>query len=151
MSNFGIDTEAYEDIIGPLPAVNEENSKKENVDEAIQDVIIGIVAESQPIVGNVIKVVFSLLSYVSDKYMPSEDMDDFKKYVEEKIQLEENKVDKYFINIGENAYIKNYIGFESLDDIETFMNFDYKKIYKKIFPSQNVYIASITFEVIDFL
>ena len=151
ISNFGIDTEAYEDIIGPLPAVNEENSKKENVDEAIQDVIIGIVAESQPIVGNVIKVVFSLLSYVSDKYMPSEDMDDFKKYVEEKIQLEENKVDKYFINIGENAYIKNYIGFESLDDIETFMNFDYKKIYKKIFPSQNVYIASITFEVIDFL
>ena len=31
------------------------------------------------------------------------------------------------------------------------MNFDYKKIYKKIFPSQNVYITSITFVVIDFL
>ena len=57
-------------------------------------------AYTQPIAGNVIKVVFSLLSYVSDKYLPNEDMDDFKKYAQEKIQKEENKVDKYFINIG---------------------------------------------------
>ena len=31
------------------------------------------------------------------------------------------------------------------------MNFDFKKIYKKIFPSQKVYIASIAFLIIGFL
>ena len=63
-------------------------------------------------------------------------MDDFRKYAQKKIKLEENKNDKYFINIGENAYIKNYIGFKSLEDIELFMNFYYKKIYRKIYPSK---------------
>ena len=145
ISNFAIDTEAYEDIIGALPAVNEDNNKKNDIDKAIQDVIIGVASNSEPITGNIIRVVFSLLSFASDKYMPNENMDDFRKYAQEKIKLEENKPDKYFVNIGENAYIKNYIGFQSIEDIETFMNFDYKKIYKKIFPSNNVYIVSIVF------
>ena len=149
ISNFAIDTEAYEDIIGPLPAVNEDNSKKSDVDKSVQDVIVGVVSDSDPVAGNVIKVVFSLLSFASDKYMPSEKMDDFRKYAQERIKLEENTPDKYFINIGENAYIKNYIGFQSLEDIETFMNYDYKKIYEKMFPSKSVFIVSIIFLIVN--
>ena len=80
ISNFVIDTEAYTDIIGALPSINEQNSDKKNdIDNAIQDVIIGIAFDSDPIAGNIIKVVFSLLSFASDKYMPNENMDDFRK------------------------------------------------------------------------
>ena len=149
MSNFVIDTEAYEDLIGELPAINEENTQSNNLDNAIQDVLVAIISDTEPIVGSIVKVGFSLLSFVSDKYKPNEKMEKFKKYVEEKIKSEENKPDEYFINIGENAYIKNYIGFRSMEDMETFMNFDYK-IYKKIFPSNNVKKASIAFLILDF-
>ena len=151
VSNFAIDTEAYQDIIGDLPSVNEENKEKNEVDKSIQDVIIGIVSSSEPVVGNVLNVVFSLLSFSSKKYMPNKMMEEFKKYAEKRIKEEENIIDKYFINIGENAYIKNYIGFQSLKNIETFMNFDYKKIYKKIFPSKNVIIVSSIFLALDIL
>ena len=83
--------------------------------------------------------------------MPNEKMQEFKKYTEERIKEEENKQDKYYINIGDNAYIKNYIGFQSLQDSETFMNFNYKNLYKKIFPSKNVITVSIIFLVIDII
>ena len=75
-------------------------------------------------------------------------MEDFKHYTQDKIKEEENKIDKYYINIGENAHIKNYIGFQSLEDSETFMNFNYKNLYKKIFPSKNVITVSIIFLVL---
>ena len=77
-------------------------------------------------------------------------MDEFKKYTEEKLKLEENKTDQHYIHIGENAYTKNYIGFQSIEDIETFMNFDFK-IYKKIFPSKSVHICSIILLIIDII
>ena len=150
ISNFIIDTEAYEDIIGNLPSINEDNSntKKQQLDKGIQDVIIGIVSDSEPIAGNALKLFFSLLSFSTNRYMPNEKMEDFKQYTQEKIKEEENKIDKYYINIGENAYIKNYIGFQSLEDSETFMNFNYKKLYKKIFQSKNVITVSIIFLIL---
>ena len=148
MSNFAIDTEAYEDILGALPETNDDSDEKQNFDKNIQDVIIGVASEGNSIAENALKVVFSLLSFTSNQYMPNERMEEFKKYAEERIKDEENKNDRYYINIGENAYIKNYIGFQSLEDTETFMNFDYKKIYKKIFPSKSVIIVSIIFLVL---
>ena len=151
MSNFAIDTESYEEILGALPDNNDDSDEKKNVDNNIQDVIIGVASEGDPFAENALKVVFSLLSFTSDQYMPNERMADFKKYAQERLKEEENKPDKYYINIGENAYIKNYIGFQSLEDTEIFMNFDYKKIYKKIFPSKSVIIVSIIFLVLIIL
>lgn len=153
ISNFVIDTEAYEDIIGSLPSINEDNSESKNkeLDKGIQDVIVGITSDVEPIAGNALKLFFSLLSFSTNRYMPNEKMQEFKKYTEERIKEEENKHDKYYINIGDNAYIKNYIGFQSLQDSETFMNFNYKNLYKKIFPSKNVITVSIIFLVIDII
>ena len=151
ISNFAIDTEAYEDLLGALPETNEDSDEKQNFDQNVQDVIIAVVSEGNSLAENALKVVFSLLSFTSNQYMPNERMEEFKKYAEEKIKEEENKTDKYYIHIGENSYIKNYIGFQSLEDTETFMNFDYKKIYKKIFPSKSVIIVSIIFLVLVIL
>ena len=72
------------------------------------------------------------------------DKEEFKDYVVKKLEAEENKVDKYYLNVGENAYIKNYIGFKSLNDINRFMNFDYN-IYKDKYPTYTARIlAGIT-------
>ena len=51
------------------------------------------------------------------------------------IMIKKNSKIMYYKNVGENAYIKNYIGFKNLDDINTFMNFDYK-IYEDIYPTK---------------
>ena len=116
VSNFAIDTEAYQDIIGDLPPINEENKniEKKEIDKGIQDVLVGIASSSDPVAGNVLNIVFSLLSFSSKRYIPNQMMEDFKKYAEKRIKEKENRIDKYFINIGENAYIKNYIGFQSI-------------------------------------
>ena len=151
ISNFAIDTEAYEDLLGELPETNEDSDEKQSFDQNVQDVIIAVISEGNSLAENALKVVFSLLSFTSNQYMPNERMEEFKKYAEERIKEEENITDKYYINIGENAYIKNYIGFQSLEDTEIFMNFDYKKIYKKIFPSNSVIIVSIIFLVLVIL
>ena len=49
-------------------------------------------------------ILFSLKSFLSNKFMPNNKMEEFKKYTEEKLKLE--KTDQYYIHIGENAYIK---------------------------------------------
>ena len=83
-------------------------------------------------VESIYKASFSLISLIIDA---DNDKEEFKDYVQKKIENEENEFDKYYKNVGENAYIKNYIGFKNLDDINTFMNFDYK-IYEDIYPTK---------------
>lgn len=149
ISNFVIDIESYEDIIGVLPAFNEEDDKKSEINKGIQNIIIDVISNGEPLQTAIVKLVFSLLSFTSNKLKTKENIKNFRKYAEQRIKKEENIVDKYFINIGKNIYIKNYIGFKSLKDIETFMNFDYKKRYNEIFPSKNVIKVSIAFLILD--
>ena len=54
------------------------------------------------------------------------------------METEENTIDKYYINVRENVFIKNYIDFKSLNDINTFTNFDYN-IYKDKYPTHTAY------------
>ena len=102
ISNFILDTEAYKDILGDLPSINEENKKDSNKDNVFQDIILGIISDSSSAI--VMNILFSLKSFLSNKFMPNNKMEEFKKYTEEKLKLE--KTDQYYIHIGENAYIK---------------------------------------------
>jgi hypothetical protein len=52
--------------------------------------------------------------------------------------------------VGENAYIKNYIGFKSLNDINIFMNFDYN-ICKDKYPTSTARVLAIITIVIGVL
>ena len=47
---------------------------------------------------------------------------------------DEENIDIYFNHIGDNFYVKNYIGFKKVEDINKFLKFDYS-IYKKKFPN----------------
>ena len=66
-------------------------ANKKTLDSFIQDIIIGIVSDSQPLAGNIVRLAFSLFSFVSDNYIPNENMEDFKKYAKERIISKENK------------------------------------------------------------
>ena len=90
---------------------------------------------------------FNLISFIKDS---DNDKEKFKKYVEKKLETEENKIDKYYLNVGENAYIKNYIGFKSLKDINRFMNFDYN-IYKDNYPTKTAYKLALATGIFSIL
>ena len=61
-------------------------------------------------------------------------------YINKKIKEEEN-IDTYFKKIYYNEYVKSYIGFRSIDDIEKFNTIDFS-LYKNIFPNIIVIIFS---------
>ena len=89
----------------------------------------------------------SLLSFSSDKNLVK-----FERYAKERIQqLEEEKnIDKYYNNLGDNFYSKNYIGFKSTQDLNKFMTFDFN-IYKDIFPNyESSQCAAFLFSIIVF-
>ena len=65
-------------------------------------------------------------------------------YILEKFK-EENNIDTYYKNIYDNLYSRNYIGFESIDQINKFISIDFKDKYKILFPN----IAAIVFGFIS--
>ena len=61
-------------------------------------------------------------------------------YINKKIKEEKN-IDTYFKKIYYNEYVKSYIGFKSIDDIEKFNTIDFS-LYKNIFPNKSPIIFS---------
>ena len=59
----------------------------------------------------------------------------FLDYMEERLEFNENNVDKYYMNIGDNYYVKNYILFQNIEDLEKFLNFDFS-LHKRLFPNK---------------
>ena len=108
-----------------LKIVVQISSDKDNDNDDIDTELIGIGAKA-------------FLVLLSDEY--NKRLDKFKKFIEEKIyENEEENIDKYIEHIGDNFYVKNYIGFKSPQDINKFTKFNYD-IIKKTFPNT---IASI--------
>jgi len=78
------------------------------------------------------------------------------KYIEKKFN-EESNIDKDYIYIGNNNYVKNYIGFKSEEDKNNFEKIDFS-LYKNRYPSYSFVICSIicagvffAFMVINFI
>jgi hypothetical protein len=61
--------------------------------------------------------------------------DDITYYINKKFNEEKN-IDKYYKKIYYNLYIKNYIGFESYEQMNSFMNIDLHHLYFKKFPNK---------------
>ena len=84
------------------------------------------------------------LLYTVLTYEYNQNVEKFNDYVKEQIELlDEDNIDIFYEHIGDNMYVKNYIGFRSVEDINKFMRFDYN-IYKKKFPSFNAAIGAIS-------
>ena len=131
--NFIIDVAAFKDYYDDELDPKNYNYNNDRIGQGIEfgENLINVFV-SDFSVESIYKASFSLISLIIDA---DNDKEEFKDYVQKKIENEENEMDKYYKNVGENAYIKNYIGFKNLDDINTFMNFDYK-IYEDIYPTK---------------
>ena len=68
------------------------------------------------------------------------------KYFNKKISEDKN-IDKCYKKIYDNIYIKNYIGFESHEQMNFFMNSDFRKFFFIRFPN----IISFIFTIISFI
>lgn len=131
-NNFIVDLAAYKDNYDE-DLNNNNNNKNDNGMEFGENLINIIVSDNY--LESILKASYTLYNLITDA---DNDKEKFKEYVEEQLETEENDIDKYYINVGENAYIKNYIGFKSLDDINRFFNFDYN-IYKYNYPTRTAY------------
>jgi len=132
LSNFVVDLAAYKDNYNDN--LNNQNNDRDDKGINFGENLISIFVHDD-YVEKLIKASFSLISLIEDS---DNEKEKFKNYVENKLETEENKIDKYYLNVGENAYIKNYIGFKNLKDVNRFMNFDYN-IYKDNYPTKTAY------------
>ena len=144
-SNFIIDIAAFKDKYNDNLNYQNNNNKEDKGVEFGEKLINIFVSDNY--VESLLKASISLISLITDS---DNDKEKFKNYVEKKLETEENEIDKYYINVGENAYIKNYIGFKSLNDIDKFMDLDYN-IYKYKYPTKVAYQLALATGIIVFI
>ena len=140
-NNFIVDLAAYKDNYDD-DLTNNNNNKNDNGMEFAENIINIIVSDNY--LESILQASFTLYNLITDA---DNDKEKFKEYVEEQLKTEENDIDKYYTNVGENAYIKNYIGFKNLDDINKFFNFDYN-IYKYNYPTKTAYKLALATGII---
>ena len=74
----------------------------------------------------------------------------FMDYLEEKLEIDENNDDKYYTHIGDNYYVKNYIGFRNNGEFDQFLNFGFS-LHERLFPNKISGIFTIICLVLFFL
>ena len=123
-TNFILDEDAFYEIFGKNEDDDDDNNNNNKDDDDDKD-------EMAEALTNLVQ-----SSINSQKYQQ------LINYINKKIKEEKN-IDTYFKKIYYNEYIKSYIGFRSIDDIEKFNTIDFS-LYKNIFPNK----SAITFSFI---
>ena len=146
MNNFILDSETYEEIFGDeeylkkiadiLGIEEEEKSENENVVvETVTKIFQEVKDLSEELSEMSLQLKGAKLLIKILLYAYNERMERFQKFIKEKVEfLDKNNNDFYLEHIGDNFYTKNYIGFKSIEDIDKFLEFDFR-IYKNIFPN----------------
>ena len=160
MNNFLIDLELFEDIFGSLKVLEDldlsdildddnkdkNDNEKDNDDEDEEIKIVQLLFDDEKETGSDFsgaKVLFKFFFGTYDKKIEKP-----KKYVEKKLSEEEDEnTDIYFNPIGDFFYIKNYIGFDNVEDLNKFMKFDYD-IVKKAFPTFTTAVLALVCAII---
>ena len=155
-SNFMVDYDLYKEKFGDLKLIedlssilgmkNNENKTENNDDnEKIFKVVELLIDASSGGQTELYKLgAKGFLVLLTDSY--NKQLERFKKYIERRLE-EDEEVDKYFNHIGDNFYVKNYIGFKNAEDINKFLKFDYN-ILKKKFPSVGAFRFAIPILII---
>lgn len=124
-----IDTDAMKEVFGNMK-FNENNNSYSNSDDVDLLLKVGLKLINLEVISELSKSFANNIAEQNKKIVQK-----YKEYIMKNyIDIEEN-YDIYFNHIGDNFYVKNYIGFKSKEDINKFMNFDFN-IYKKVFPNR---------------
>ena len=158
-NNFMVDSVLYKDYFGDLKLLedlssifggkNNESINENNDSEKVFKVVELLIDASSGGQTELYKIgAQGILAYLVDTY--NEQIERFRKYIERRLE-EDEEVDIYYNHIGDNFYVKNYIGFKNAEDINKFLKFDYNNILKKKFPPYRFAIFPIIILIISIL
>ena len=97
------------------------------------------------VISSIEKGIESLISYASSKSLAG-----FMDYLEEKLGANSDNIDNYYKDIGDNYYVKNYIGFRNNEDLDNFLKYDFN-LHRRLFPNKICGIFSIICLVVFFV
>lgn len=153
-NNFILDTDAFQETFGSLKLpensnINyniDKNKTNDDIRRRLSDddnVDVGKLASD--IISSLENGINSLILYSNAKSLLK-----FMDYLEEKLEIDENNDDKYYTNIGDNYYVKNYIGFRNNEELDQFLNFEFS-FHERLFPNKISGIFAIICLVIFFI
>jgi len=134
--NFILDSEAFEEVFNYFDKKEEDEDDDDDDDDngynnetmwealskSMAEAAVDTVEETSKILAKYARIL-KFIDYVENKFN------------------EESNIDYNYINIGNNNYVKNYIGFESEEDINKFDRIDFS-LYKERYPSYSFLICS---------
>lgn len=131
--NFYLDVDAFNDVFTKIKIVKKDDTdKRRRILDDDNDIILEELIELALGVGE--KVGGNLMEILAD-YAANKKLEKLLEYIIKKIEEDDDNIDIYFKSIGDNYYTKNYIGFQSITDLEDFLNIDFS-IYKSAFPNK---------------
>ena len=145
--NFYLDVDAFNDVFKNIKIVKKDAIDKgrrilDDNDEGLEEAVELALGVGETVVGNLIEI---LANYAENKKLKK-----LLDYIIKKIEKDDDNIDIYFRNIGDNYYTKNYIGFQSISDLENFLNMDFD-IYNSSFPNKPCGIFAILCFIVFFV
>ena len=141
-SNFFLDQEAFDEVFSFFDEKEDEDDDDDdddgggdNSDNDIWKAFVASAAETA------VDTVTDTTKQLVKDFTKWARLRELIKYIEEKFN-EESNIDKNYIYIGNNNYVKNYIGFNSEEDKNNFEKIDFS-LYKNRYPSYSFVISSI--------
>ena len=122
-----VDTDAMKEVFGNVKFNNDSFSNSEDAELLLK---IGLKLVNLDEIEDLSKLFANNIAEQNKKIFQ-----EYKEYIMKKYIDTEENYDIYYNHIGDNFYVKNYIGFKSKEDIDKFMKFDFN-IYKKVFPNR---------------
>ena len=154
-SNFILDTNAFEEVFGS----NDDNNKNDDYDDDDDDDDDNdddndngdnkksTINSDQKFAKELINKSIELAFDVVQDIIKMSKLQKLINYINKKIDEDENNIDYNAKKINNGQYVKSYIGFKSINDINNFKKIDFS-LFKKIFPNQISAIFSIICDII---
>ena len=144
--NFNLDLDAFNEVFSNIKMENKDDSDKRRRISSFEDIVFEELIEASFDAG---EKVFGNLIGILENYETAKKHEKFLDYITKKIEEDDDNIDTYFRYIGDNYYVKNYIGFQSVSDLENFLNINFG-IYKSSFPNKPCGIFAIICFIIYF-
>ena len=142
-NNFIFDMDAFEECFGSTEDDDKDDDYDDDDDDDDDDDINSKIGK---------EVIDGTIDFAGDLIKDSVKLARINKlidFIDEKINKDPNNIDYNYTYIGVNNYVKNYLGFASLEDLNDFKKIDFGA-YKKRYPTFTGTVFAIIFMIIFF-